>query len=86
MSRQSLFLFALLQPFLCKSIVLIIPLFQAIHKAGSEAEKVKYQEQFMSMWNRRLPHSKRWDKAFGTLHAELEAMRQHLQAFYDQHK
>ena len=66
--------------------VLIIPHVQAIHKAGSEAGKVKYQEQFMLMWNRRLPHSKRWDNAFVTLHAELEAMRQHLQAFYDQHK
>ncbi|KAL3152366.1 hypothetical protein ABBQ32_001426 [Trebouxia sp. C0010 RCD-2024] len=58
---------------------------QAIRKAGSEAEKVKYQEQFMLMWNRRLPHSKRWDRAFATLHTELEAMHAHLQAFYDQH-
>ena len=66
--------------------MLIIFLVQAIRKAGSEAEKVKYQEQFFMMWNRRLPHSKRWDKAFATLHAELEAMREHLQDFYDQHK
>lgn len=59
---------------------------QAIHKASSEAEKVKYQEQFKLMWNRRLPHTKRWDKALAVLHAELETMHQHLQAFYNQHQ
>ena len=58
---------------------------QAIHKAASDTEKAKYAQQFEVMWQKRLPRSQRWDKAFAVLQQELEALHKHLQAFHDQH-
>ncbi len=57
---------------------------QAIHEAGSDTEKVKYEQQFELLWKRRLPRSQKWDKAFFVLQDELEALHKHMQIFYDQ--
>lgn len=57
---------------------------QAIHEAGSDTEKVKYEQQFELLWKRRLPRSHKWDKAFYVLQDELEALHKHMQIFYDQ--
>ncbi len=57
---------------------------QAIREAGSDSEKVKYQQQFDLLFKRRLPRSQKWDKAFFVLQDELEALHKHMQIFYDQ--
>ncbi|KAL0051389.1 hypothetical protein WJX82_006483 [Trebouxia sp. C0006] len=57
---------------------------QAIHEAGSDTEKVRYQQQFDLLFKRRLPRSQKWDKAFYVLQDELEALHKHMQVFYDQ--
>jgi len=57
---------------------------QAIREAGSDTEKVKYQQQFDLLFKRRLPRSQKWDKAFYVLQDELEALHKHMHIFYDQ--
>jgi len=40
---------------------------KAIHKAGSDTEKVRYEQQFDLMWKGLLLRSQKWDKKFAVL-------------------
>jgi len=57
---------------------------KAIHKAGSDTEKVRYEQQFDLMWKGLLLRSQKWDKAFAVLLEELEALYKHMQILHDQ--
>ncbi|DBA70818.1 TPA: hypothetical protein ACH3X2_011704 [Trebouxia sp. C0005] len=58
---------------------------KAVHKAGSDTQKVRLEQCFDSAFERMLPLMEKWDNAFFVLQDELEALHEHMQAFYDQH-